>query len=133
MARGEPLTAARLLDTSITESLSSTQVAATITLSDQGQAAIVHAGAAIDVYLAAGSTDAVLSDGIPLTDGKTARAVTVKPIASDVRVIAVQPHVGDSGVGDAGLTLVVAVSEAIASQLSNHPSGPFVATLRPPS
>jgi len=122
MARGEPLTAARMLDMAIASALAPTQVATTIRLPDEGQAAILQPGALIDLYGAA--TDGVISDGRSLSGQMASQAV-----APGARVLAV---VTSDHRNSTGLTVVVAIDRAVASRLANSLSGPFVATLRPP-
>jgi Flp pilus assembly protein CpaB len=127
MARGEPLTTTRLLDTSVASALRPGQVAATITLADRGQAAILAAGSLIDVY-------APTAAGV-LVDGKALNATPSDPsagraVASAVRVLAVLPPQDRT---DGGLSLVVAVDRPTASRLANQTSPTLIATLRAPS
>lgn len=133
MARGEPLTPFRLLDTGIADSLSPSQVGATITLSDPGQAVIVHTGASIDIYLGSSPDAVVLSDGRPVAGSPLPSSSAGRPIASEIRVIAVLPNADGGGTGRASLTIVAAVDRPTAARLAEHPAGPFIATLRPPS
>ena len=83
MTRGEPVTAARLLDTGISAALHPGQVALTIGLASGEQAAILQAGALVDLY-AAGS-DSALVAGSPPPSG------TGRLLGSNLRVLAVLP------------------------------------------
>jgi Flp pilus assembly protein CpaB len=124
LARGEPVTTARLLDTSILSALRPGQVAVTIALSDQSQAAILHAGALVDLY--ARAHEGVLADGKPVSSSGAGRGM-----ATAVRILAVLPNA--EGRSPDGPSIVIAADSETASHLANLPSGPFLATLRPPS
>jgi Flp pilus assembly protein CpaB len=124
MSAREPLTAKRMLDGSITGSLKPRQVALSITLPDVGQAAILSAGAMIDLWAA---NDApVIADGKPVSGGALGRE-----IATAVRVLVVVPP--SERASATGLTVVLAVDRTAASRLANQPSGTLLATLRPDS
>jgi pilus assembly protein CpaB len=107
MSPGEAVTPVRLLDTSLTASLRPGQVAAAVRLPDRQQAKILRAGSVID----------------PTQEGRL--------IASGVRVLAVLDET-DKARQD-GASVVIAADRVTASHLANQPSGPFLATLRPPS
>jgi len=124
IARGEPVTQVRLLDTSLTASLRPGEVAATISLPGRAQAAILHPGTRIDVYMLPSAS--VLADGKPVSATASGRLV-----ASDVRVLAVLADPDKTGQDD--LSIVITADRVTASHLANQPSGPFLATLRPPS
>jgi Flp pilus assembly protein CpaB len=124
MSKGEPITTARMLDTTIVSGLTAGQVAATVTLPTAGQAAILLAGAVIDLYLG-GAEDSMVNDRPIVAQG------TSRLIAPSVRILAVL-SVQDA-TGPQPLSIVLAVDRLTASQLANHPSGPFLATLRRPS
>jgi hypothetical protein len=125
MSRGEPLTAARLLDTGISAALAPGQVALTIGLAGGDQAAILHAGALIDLYAA--DADTALIGGSPSPSGGGRR------LGTGLRVLAVLPpspeRAGDSG----GASLVIAADRATAARLADRPAGQFLASLVPPS
>jgi len=124
MSPGEAVTPVRLLDTSLTASLRPGQVAATVRLPDRRQAAILHAGSTIDLYLPP-------PEGI-LVEGKQIGATPAgRQVASGVRVLAVldEPETTNQD----GVSIVLAADRATASYLANQPSGPYLATLRPPS
>lgn len=123
MSRGEPLTAARLLDTGISAALEPGQVALTIGLAGSDQAAILQAGALIDLYAA--DTDAVIS-GSPLPGGGGHR------VGTSLRVLAVVPR-ADPASGSGGSSLVIAADRATAARFADRPAGPFLASLVPPS
>jgi Flp pilus assembly protein CpaB len=121
MSAREPLTANRMLDGSITGSLKAGQVAVSITLPDLGQAAILSAGAVIDLWAA--NDAGVIADGQRVSRGTPGRV-----IATAVRVLLVllpSEHASSSG-----LTVVLAVDRSAASRLANQPSGTLLATLR---
>lgn len=124
MTRGEPLTAARLLDTGISAALAPGQVAVTIGLAAGSQAAILRAGALVDLY--ATPTDAAFIDGRPLPAGPVGRRV-----GANVRVLAVLPGTGDEAPGG-GASLVIAADRTTAALLADHPAGQFLASLVPP-
>lgn len=125
MSRGEPFTLQRLMDSAIADALSIGQVATTIRLADPGQAAILQAGALIDLY--AGADAAVLADGHQVSP-----AAPAAPVASGVEVLVVLAEPADSGSAP-GPTVVIAASRNAAAQLAAHAAGPFLATLiRPP-
>jgi Flp pilus assembly protein CpaB len=121
MSAREPLTAKRMLDGSITGSLKPRQVALTVTLPDVGQAAILSAGAMIDLWAA--NDAGVVADGKPVRDSAPGRE-----IATAVRVLVVLPP--SERVSATGLTVVLAVDRTAASRLANQPSGTLLATLR---
>lgn len=120
MSRGEPLTAARLLDTGISGALGPGQVALTIGLTGGDQAAILQAGALVDLYAA--SPDTALPSGHPSAGSSR--------VGADVRVLAVLPA---SEAGAAGPSLVIAADRGTAARLADSPAGQFVASLVPPS
>jgi Flp pilus assembly protein CpaB len=132
MSTGEPITAARMLDVGIVSALLPGQVAMTLTLPDQGQSSILHAGAMIDLYrapptdglseAAAGSAGAAAPGSSPASAGS--------PIATDVRLLAVLP-MSERASSD-GVSIEVGVDQATASRLAGQLSGLFLATLRPP-
>jgi pilus assembly protein CpaB len=125
MTRGEPLTAARLLDTGISAALAPGQVALTIGLAGGNQAAILQAGDVIDLYAA--SPDTALVDGQPLPTGAASHR-----LGTDVRVLAVLPAPADSAVDGTGASLVIAADRTTAVRLADHPTGQFLASLVPP-
>ncbi len=120
MTRGEPVTAARLLDTGISAALAPGQVALTVSLSSGDQAAILQAGAVIDLYVAAAAT---IIDGSPVSSGSGRR------LATNVRVLAVLPAATDGGAS----SLVIAADAPTVSRLADRPAGQFVASLVPPA
>ncbi|MEO6502312.1 MAG: SAF domain-containing protein [Jatrophihabitantaceae bacterium] len=122
MSRGEPLTAARLLDTGISAALAPGQVALTIGLAGGDQAAILQAGALIDLYAA--GTGALIG-GDPSPAGGSLR------LGSNLRVLAVVPP-ATAPAGD-GASLVIAADRATAARLADRPAGPFLASLVSPS
>lgn len=126
MTRGEPLTSARLLDTGIAAALDPGQVALTIGLASGNQAAILQAGAVVDLYAAAADTAAV--QGEPQSAGAASRRLGV-----NVRVLAVMPPAADGATGGAGPSLVIAADRATAARLADRPAGQFLASLVPPS
>ena len=126
MTRGEPLTAARLLDTGISAALAPGEVALTIGLSGGDQAAILQAGALIDLY-AAGPT-AALGEGRPPPGQAASRRLGI-----NVRVLAVVPAGQDRASGIDTPSLVIAADRATAARLADGPAGEFVASLVPPS
>jgi Flp pilus assembly protein CpaB len=123
MAKGEPLTAARLLDTGMSAALEPGQVALTIGLASGNQAAILQAGALVDVY-AVGS-DAGYVSGSPLPSGAGRR------LGTNLRVLAVLPASNDPP-SSAGPSLVLAADRATAARLADAPAGQFLASLVPP-
>ncbi|HEX8767322.1 MAG TPA: SAF domain-containing protein [Jatrophihabitans sp.] len=125
MTRGEPLTAARLLDTGISAALDPGQVALTIGLAGGNQAAILQAGALVDLYAA--NPDAALIEGQPLSTGATGRR-----LAANVRVLAVVPAPDDGATAGGGPSLVIAADRATAARLADRPAGQFLASLVPP-
>jgi Flp pilus assembly protein CpaB len=136
MARGEPLTTSRLLDTSIAAALSPTQVAVTLTLREPANASVLRAGASIDLYAAA---DSVLADGQAaissgVGSGRDARA-SPEPLISGARVLATaSATVADSSApspADVPLTVVVAVNGSVVGRLAGQPFDTLIATLRP--
>lgn len=124
MARGEPLTAARLLDTGVSAALAPGQVALTVGLIGGNQAAILQAGDTVDLY-AAGS-DAALVDGRPLPAGTAGRRV-----GTEVRVLAILPAPRDGPSDGTGPSLVIAADRATAARLADRPAGQFLASLVP--
>lgn len=124
MTRGEPLTAARLLDTGISAALGPGQVALTIGLAGGNQAAILQAGALVDIYAA--NPDAAYVSGSPLPSG------TGRRVGTNLRVLAVLP-VSDNLPGSAGPGLVLAADRTTAARLAVAPAGQFLASLVPPS
>jgi pilus assembly protein CpaB len=121
---GEAVTPVRLLDTSLTASLRPGQVAATVALPDRRQAAILHAGSTIDLYLPA--PEAAVVDGKRVGTTPDGRLV-----AGGVRVLAVLD--GADRADQDGVGVVIAADRVTASHLANQPAGPLLATLRPPS
>lgn len=119
MTRGEPLTRARLLDTGLSAALQPGQVALTIGLAGGNQAAILQAGALVDLYAA---DSAALIAGSPLPPG------TGHLLGSNLRVLAVLPAAADSGP-----SLVIAADRSTAARFADHPTGQFLASLVPPS
>jgi pilus assembly protein CpaB len=126
MTRGEPLTSARLLDTGISAALDPGQVALTIGLAGGNQAAILQAGAVVDLYAATGDTAVI--QGQPPPAGVASRRLGV-----NVRVLAVMPADADAATGGAGPSLVIAADRTTAARLADHPTGQFLASLVPPS
>jgi Flp pilus assembly protein CpaB len=126
MTRGEPLTAARLLDTGISAALDPGQVALTIGLAGGNQAAILQAGALVDLYPA--SSETALVEGQPLPAGTAGRR-----LAANVRVLAVIPPPEDGAIAGGGPSLVIAADRATAGRLADSPAGQFLASLVPPS
>jgi len=125
MSRGEPLTTARLLDTGISAALSPGQVALTIGLASGDQAAILQAGAVVDLY-AANPDAAVVQSRPPPT--------ATRRLAADLRVLAVLPTTPEAGATtDNGPSLVIAADRDTAARLADCPAGQFVASLVPPS
>lgn len=122
MTRGEPITAARLLDTGITAALAPGQVALTISLASGNQAAILRSGAVVDLYSTA--AEANLVEGKPLPGSRSGHQ-----LATNVRVLAVLPPSESSG----GSSLVIATDRATAARLADLPAGPILASLVPPS
>ncbi|MEO7261330.1 MAG: SAF domain-containing protein [Jatrophihabitantaceae bacterium] len=125
MSRGEPLTAARMLDTGISAALAPGQVALTISLAGGNQAAILQAGALIDLYAA--GADAALIGGSPLPSGSERR------LGASLRVLAVLPPSTDPTGDSGGPSLVIAADRATAARLADRPAGQFLASLVPPS
>jgi Flp pilus assembly protein CpaB len=124
MTRGEPLTTARLLDTGMSAALGPGQVALTIGLAGGNQAAILQAGALVDVY--ASGSDAGYASGSPPPPG------TGRRLGSDLRVLAVLPASNEPP-GSTGPSLVLAADRATAARLADAPAGQFLASLVPPS
>jgi Flp pilus assembly protein CpaB len=126
VSAGEPLTAARLLNTSISSALGPGQVAVSVTLRDANQTAILQAGARIDLYVAQ-------------TEATTAGA-EAGPVASNVAILAVLPDqktaqtwtapTTDVTAG-ASVAIVIACDRATAAQLAQAAGGQFLASLRP--
>lgn len=125
MTRGEPVTAARLLDTGISAALHPGQVALTIGLASGEQAAILQAGALVDLY-AAGS-DSALVAGSPPPSG------TGRLLGSNLRVLAVLPTQAEPAAAASGPSLVIAADRSTAARFADHPAGQFLASLVPPS
>lgn len=128
LARGEPLTSTRMLDTSVLAGLRAGQVAAPVTLPDRGQRALLQVGAVVDLYASASnSSNAAAAD---CTARTPAARSTSRPIVSNVRLLAVlsQPE----GSSDSRLTALVAVDRNEASRLADHGSTEMIATLVPP-
>jgi len=126
MTRGEPLTAARLLDTGISAALDPGQVALTISLAGGSQAAILQAGALVDLYAA--GADSALVDGQPLPGGTASRR-----LGTSVRILAVLPAAGAGALDGDGSSLVIAADRSTAARLADRPAGHFLASLVPPS
>jgi Flp pilus assembly protein CpaB len=122
MTRGEPVTIARLLDTGMASALGPGQVALTVTLAGNNQAAILRSGAVIDLYTPAG--EAVLADGRPLAANGSGHR-----LATNIRVLAVLPPSEDGP----GSSLVIAADRTTAARLADRPAGPLLASLVPPS
>lgn len=125
MTRGEPLTTARLLDTGISAALQPGQVALTIGLAGGDQAAILQAGALVDLY-AAGSDSALIA-GHPLPSG------TGRLLGSNLRVLAVLPTPAEPAGAVSGPSLVIAADRTTAARFADHSTGQFLASLVPPS
>lgn len=125
MTRGEPLTVARLLDTGISAALGSGQVALTIGLAGGNQAAILQAGALVDLY--ATSADTALIQGQQLPP-----ATAGHRLAASVRVLSVIPARADGATAGGGPSLVIATDRATATRLADRPDGQFLASLVPP-
>lgn len=125
MTRGEPLTAARLLDTGISAALAPGEVALTIGLAGGNQAAILQAGALIDLYAA---SPAALVEGHPLPGQAASHR-----LGTNVRVLAVVPAESDRATGSSTSSLVIAADRATAARLADRSAGEFVASLVPPS
>lgn len=126
MARGEPVTASRLLNTAISRSLTAGQVALAVTLATGEQAAIVQPGALISLYATA--------DSAPLVEGQAVPghvAAGNRALASAVRVLAVLPDSGDGHSSQFGV--VIATDPGTAARLAGQPLGALLATLLPPS
>ena len=122
MTRGEPITAARLLDSAIASALAPGQVAITVGLISASQAAILQAGALVDLYL--GASDLVAGSSVVASN-------IGRPVATAVRVLAVLPQ-PDGVTGGTGPSVVLAADRPTATALAEHPAGPFLATLVPP-
>jgi pilus assembly protein CpaB len=126
MTRGEPLTAARLLDTGISGALGPGQVALTVGLAGGNQGAILQAGALVDLYPA--NPEAALVQGQSLPAGTAGRL-----LAANLRVLAVIPPAEEEATGGGGPSLVIAADRTTAARLADHRAGQFVANLVPPS
>jgi pilus assembly protein CpaB len=126
MSRGEPLTAARLLDTGISVALGPGQVALTIGLAGGNQGAILQAGALVDLYAAG-------ADAGPIEGRPPPVSTTGRRLASDVRVLAVIPPPQDGATAGGGPSLVIAADRGTAARLADRPAGQFLASLVPPS
>jgi Flp pilus assembly protein CpaB len=125
MSRGEPITAARLLDTGISAALAPGEVALTINLAGGNQAAILQAGALIDLHAA--SADAALIGSSLPPAGRS------QPLGTNLRVLAVVPPSPDPVSGSGSPGLVIAADRATATRLADRSAGPFLASLVPPS
>lgn len=126
MARGEPVTASRLLNSAISRSLTAGQVALAVTLATGEQAAIVQPGALISLYATA--------DSAPLVEGQSVQkgaASGSRALASAVRVLAVLPRTGDGNRQQ--FSVVIATDPSTAARLAGQPLGELLATLLPPS
>lgn len=124
MTRGEPLTRARLLDTGLAAALKPGQVALTIGLTSGNQAAMLQAGALVDLYAA---DSAALIAGSPLPPG------TPRLLGSNLRVLAVLPAAAGPAGTDGGPSLVIAADRSTAARFAGHPTGQFLASLVAPS
>jgi hypothetical protein len=114
-----------LLDTGISAALGPGQVALTIGLAGGNQAAILQAGSLVDLYAA--SPDTALIHGQPPPAAN-------RRLGADVRVLAVLPAASEDGATAAsGPSLVIAADRGTAALLADHPAGPFIASLVPPS
>jgi len=122
MTRGEPLTTARLLDTGMSAALKPGQVALTIGLAAGNQAAILQAGALVDLYAA----DSALVSGSPPPAGAG------RLLGSNLRVLAVLPASAEPTAGS-GASLVIAADRSTAARFADHSTGQFLASLVPPS
>jgi Flp pilus assembly protein CpaB len=125
MTRGEPLTAARLLDTGMSAALAPGQVALTVGLAGGDQAAILHAGDVVDLYAA--SSEAALIDGQPLSAGAPGRRV-----GTGLRVLAVLPAASGGASNGGGASLVIAADRTTAARVADRAAGQFLASLVPP-
>lgn len=123
MTRGEPLTAARLLDTGISAALTPGQVALTIGLAGGNQATILQAGALVDLYAA--DSDTQLIAGSPTGTGRL--------LGSNLRVLAVLPASTEPTAASGGPSLVIAADRKTAARFADHPTGQFLASLVPPT
>ena len=128
LARGEPLTSNRMLDTSVLAGLRAGQVAAPVTLPDRGQRSVLRVGALVDLY-AAGSASSDVQAFEGNSRAPNARSNS-KPIVSNVRLLAVLPQ--PEGSSDNRLTALVAVDRDEATRLAGHGSTEMIATLVPP-
>ena len=126
MTRGEPVTAARLLDTGISTALGPGEVALTIGLASDNQAAILQAGALVDLYAA--SADTGLVEARPPPAGTGGRR-----LATSVRVLAVVRAAEGRATDGSGASLVVAADRTTAARLADRSTGQFLASLVPPS
>lgn len=128
MARGEPFSSARMLDTTVARQLRRGQVAVSIPIETNGSTALIQPGVQIDVY--ARPPAGTIVDG-----------TTVDPplrsslIVSAAQVLAVLAPDHGAMRGDAGPTaaIVIGTTRAVALQVANNASGSFLATLVPPS
>jgi pilus assembly protein CpaB len=125
MARGEPITTQRLLDTAIVAALKPHQVAMTVRLSDDGQLAVLRAGALIDLDPTDLSNRTVV-DGQPVGSAPAAG----HPSAENVRILAVLPSPDESA--QSLPSLVVAADTSTVSRLAAMAGTPMIATLKPP-
>lgn len=125
MARGEPVTASRLLNSAISRCLTAGQVALAVTLASGEQAAIVQPGATISLYATADS--AQLIEGSPVRGPPMAGS---RALASAVRVLAVLP--GTDEANRQQFSVVIATDPDTAARLAGQPLGALLATLLPP-
>lgn len=125
MTRGEPITAARLLDTGLSAALKPGQVALTVGLAGGSQAAILQAGALVDLYAADSATALIAGSPLPASTGRL--------LGSSLRVLAVLPAPAEPTGAGPGPSLVIAADRSTAARFADHPAGPFLANLVPPS
>jgi pilus assembly protein CpaB len=125
MTPGEPLTAARLLDTGLSAALKPGQVALTIGLASGSQAAILQAGALVDLYAADSDTALIAGSPLPAGSGRL--------LGASLRVLAVLPARAEPAGEAAGPSLVIAADRSTAARFADHPAGQFLASLVPPS
>lgn len=125
MARGEPLTASRLLDTGIAAALAPGQVALTISLAGGEQAAILQAGALVDLYAATAEAALIEGSAVP-------SAASHHPVGTNLRVLAVLPATNTPASGS-GPSLVIAADRATAARLADRQTGQLLASLVAPS
>jgi pilus assembly protein CpaB len=138
MARGEPFTTSRLLDTAIAAALGPSEVAVTVTLRESAAASIIQPGALIDLYGTEASS--VLADGgsISTTRPDASSRASPSPLISAARVLAVlptesagaPPSSADGSTGPAPV-VVLAVNHAVVGRLAGQSVDTMLATLRP--